>query len=243
MARFLVPAALLALAVGTVAGGAHAQQPAVATPASQNGTLLSVSAQGESKRVPDVATLSTGVVTQAADSSAAMQANAQQMNRVMTAIRDAGIVERDIRTSGISISPRYRHTEDETPQISGYEARNTVNVTVRDISKLGQVLDVLVASGANQVHGPQFEIGEPEEAYNEARRAALDAARSRAGLYADELGLKVRRIVSISEGGGFMPPPMQMMASRAMDSYESTPVSPGESTLSVNLDVVFELGR
>lgn len=242
MARFLFPA-LLAVAVGAAAGSAHAQQPTSAAQASQTGTLLSVSAQGESKRVPDVATLSTGVVTQAADSSAAMQANAQQMNRVMAAIREAGIAERDVRTSGISISPRYRHTENEAPQINGYEARNTVNVTVRDISKLGQVMDVLVASGANQIHGPQFEIGEPEEAYNEARRAALEIAQARAALYADTLDLQVRRIVSISEGGGFMPPPMRMMAARAMDSAESTPVSPGESTLSVNLDVVFELGR
>ena len=234
MARFLFPA-LLAVAVGAAAGSAHAQQPSPAAQASQTGTLLSVSAQGESKRVPDVATLSTGVVTQAADSSAAMQANAQQMNQVMAAIREAGIAERDVRTSGISISPRYRHTENE--------ARNTVNVTVRDISKLGQVMDVLVASGANQIHGPQFEIGEPEEAYNEARRAALETAQARAALYADTLDLQVRRIVSISEGGGFMPPPMRMMAARAMDSAESTPVSPGESTLSVSLDVVFELGR
>lgn len=243
MARFPIPAALLALAMSCAAGGVHAQQPAPLAQASQTGTLLSVSARGESKRVPDVATLSTGVVTQAADAGAAMQANAQQMTRVMAAIREAGIAERDVRTSGVGISPQYRYAEGETPQISGYEARNTVNFTVRDISKLGQVLDALVASGANQVHGPQFEIGEPETAYDEARRAAIETARSRAGLYADALGLKVRRIVSISEGGGFVPPPMPMMAARAMDSFESTPVSPGESTLSVNLDVVFELGR
>ena len=83
---------------------------------------------------------------------------------------------------------------------------------------------------------------EPEDAYDEARRAALEAARARAGLYADALGLRVRRIVSISEGGGFMPRPMAM-GMRAMEAVAASPVSPGESTLSVNLDVVFELGR
>lgn len=242
MARFLLPTAFLALSMGALAASAHAQ-PAAATQASRDGTLVSVSAQGEAKRVPDVATLSAGVVTQAEESSAAMQANASRMNQVMAAVRAAGIAERDVRTSGISLFPQYRHTEGQTAQISAYQARNTVSLTVRDISKLGEVMDALVASGANQVHGPQFEIGEPEEAYDEARRTALETARARAELYADALDLRVRRIVSISEGGGFMPPPMPMMASRAMDSAESTPVSPGESTLSVNLDVVFELGR
>ena len=192
--------------------------------------------------MPDVATLSAGVVTQAADANEALRANAAQMNRLMEAVRQAGIAERDIRTSDLGVSPQYRRADGEAREISGYEARNTVNLTLRDIGNLGSVIDALVAAGANQVHGPNFQIGEPEDAYDEARRAALEAARARAGLYADALGLRVRRIVSISEGGGFMPRPMAM-GMRAMEAVAASPVSPGESTLSVNLDVVFELGR
>ena len=233
-----------ALAIGTVAmTNASAQSPSPPIAAPSDGTLLSVSASAEATRVPDVASLSTGVVTQAADANAALKANSAQMNKVVAAIRAAGIAERDIQTSGININPQYRYAENQPPTITGYQASNTVNIKVRDIAKLGEVLDALVASGANQVNGPSFEIDQPEAAYDEARQAALKKAQARAEMYAKSLGLRVRRIVSISEGGGFRPP-MPMMKAMAMDARaESAPVAPGETTLGANLDVVFELGR
>ena len=239
----------LALSVATLLGApmsTHAQPQTTAgyaVPA--DGTLLSVSATAESRRVPDVATISTGVVTQAADANAAMRANAVQMDKVMAAIRTAGIAERDVQTSGINLNPQYRYVENQLPSITGYQANNTVNVKVRDLSKLGKVLDAFVASGANQVNGPSFEVDKPEEAYDEARLAALQKAQARARTYADALGLKVRRIVSISEGGSSVPRPMPMMRAMAADAVMSkeTSVSPGEAALSVNIDVVFELGR
>ena len=235
-----------ALALGTTMTIACAQTTAVpgyAIPT--DGTLLSVSAQADATRVPDVATISAGVVTQAADANAAMRANADQMAKVMAAIKAAGIAERDIQTAGISVHPQYRYAENQPPAITGYQASNTVNLKVRDIGDLGGVLDALVASGANQVNGPSFEIDEPETAYDEARLAALEKAKARAGTYAKAMGLRVRRVVSISEGGGFQPP-MPMMRMQAMDAAAGraeTAVSPGETTLSVNLDVVFELGN
>ena len=240
-AAHLMLAAILAAGAFAMTTQAHAQspaQPAVAT----DGTLLSVSARAEASRVPDVAGLSTGVVTQAADANAALRANSAQMAKVVAALRAAGIAERDIQTSGISVHPQYRHSENQPPTITGYQASNTVAVKVRQIERLGEVLDALVASGANQVNGPSFEIDQPEAVYDEARREALKLAQARAAMYAQSLGLRVRRIVSISEGGGFMPRPMAM-GMRAMDAVAASPVSPGESTLSVNLDVVFELGR
>ena len=240
MRHFQLAALLVAPLLLAIAGAANAQA------AAGDGTLLSVSAQAEATRVPDVATVSAGVVTQAADANAAMQANAKQMDGVMRAIRAAGIAERDIQTSGISLHPQYRYAENQPPVITGYQASNTVNIKVRDIARLGKVLDALVASGANQVNGPSFEIDEPEAAYDEARREALAKARARANMYAETLGMRVRRIVSIDEGGGFQPPmPMPMMAmSRAEKGVAyDTAVSPGETTLSANLNVVFELGR
>jgi len=212
---------------------------------SADGTLLSVSASADAKRVPDVATISTGVVTQAADANAAMRANAVQMDKVMAAIRAAGVGERDIQTSGISLNPNYKYAENQAPTIIGYQASNTVNVKVRDLSKLGKVLDTFVAQGANQVNGPNFEVDKPDEAYDEARIAAIKKAQARAQTYADALGLKVRRMVSISEGGASFPRPMPMMRAMAADAMQQkeTSVAPGESTLSVSIDVVFELGR
>ena len=223
---------------------AHAQNtPAVVA---SDATLLNISAQAEARRVPDVAMLSAGVVTQAADGNTAMRENAVQMDKVMAAIKAAGIAERDIQTSGINLSPQYRYADNEAPKIIGYQASNTVSLKVRDITKLGKVLDSLAAQGANQINGPSFEIDQPEPVYDEARVAALKKAQSRAETYAKSLGLRVRRIVSISEGsqGGFRPMPVPMMAmGRAAKAEMDTSVSPGESSVSVNLDVVFELGR
>jgi uncharacterized protein YggE len=232
-----------ALTLSAIAMTASAQSH-VAAYAPIDGTMLSVSAQAEARRVPDVATISAGVVTQAADANAAMRANATQMDKVMAAIHAAGIAERDIQTSGVNLNPQYKYVDNQAPAITGYQASNTVNLKVRDIAKLGEVLDALVASGANQVNGPSFEIDQPEVAYDEARRGALEKAQARAAMYAKTLGLRVRRIVSISEGGGFQPPmPMPMMAMARGKAEADTAVSPGETTLTANLDVVFELGQ
>ena len=239
--RYRLPL-LFALALSVLTMTASAQTPA-AYATSPDGTLLSVSAHAEATRVPDVAAISTGVVTQAADANAAMRANASQMDKVMAAIRAAGIAERDIQTSGVNLNPQYKYTDNQAPTITGYQASNTVNLKVRDIGKLGKVLDALVASGANQVNGPSFEVDKPEAAYDEARRAALEQAQARAAMYAKALGLRVRRIVSISEGGGFQPQPMPMMAMARGKAESDTAVSPGETTLGANLDVVFELGK
>ena len=238
-------AAALALASLLLAGTAFAQTAPVAAPMTpSDGTLLSISAQAEARRVPDVATLSAGVVTQAADANAAMRANATQMDKVMAAIKAAGIAERDIRTSGISLNPQYKYVENQSPTITGYQASNTVDLKGRDVARLGKVLDALVASGANQVNGPNFEIDQPEPVYDQARRDALQKAQARAEMYAKALGLKVRRIVSISEGGGYRPPmPMPMMAMARAKNESDTSVAPGETTLTANLDVVFELGH
>lgn len=235
----------LLLASLLLAGVSAAQTVPVAAPViSSDGTLLSVAAQADARHVPDVATLSTGVVTQATDANAAMRANATQMDKVMAAIKAAGIAERDIRTSGINLNPQYKYVENQSPTITGYQASNTVDLKVRDLSRLGKVLDALVASGANQVNGPSFEIDQPEPVYDQARRDALQKAQARAEMYAKALGLKVRRIVSIDEGGGYRPPmPMPMMAMARAKSESDTTVSPGETTLSANLNVVFELGR
>jgi len=233
----------LSLALGASMTANAQTVPAVVA---SDATLLNISAQAEAKRVPDVATLSAGVITQAVDGNTAMRENAVQMDKVMAAIKAAGIAERDIQTSGINLSPQYRYADNEAPKITGYQANNTVSLKVRDITKLGKVLDSLAAQGANQINGPSFEIDQPEPVYDEARLAALKKAQARAETYAKSLGLRVRRIVSISEGnqGGFRPMPMMAMAAgRSAKAEMDTAVSPGESSVSVSLDVVFELGR
>ncbi|MBO9715502.1 MAG: SIMPL domain-containing protein [Pseudoxanthomonas sp.] len=236
------PFAALLAAVALSAPLAAVQAQSVPTiPA--DATLLSVSAQAEARRAPDIATISAGVVTQAADGNSAMRQNAEQMNRVLAAVKSAGIADRDVQTSGINLNPQYRYEENQPPRITGYQASNTVTVKLRDVAKMGKVLDALVASGANQINGPSFGIDDPEPLYDQARIEALKRAQARAATYADTLGLRVRRIVSINEGGGGMPVPMPRMAMAKAEAFDSTPVAPGESSVSVQLEVVFELGR
>ncbi len=222
---------------------AEAQTPATGFPAI-SGTRLDVTGRGEVKRVPDVALIGAGVVTQSVNAATAMQENAARMARVVAALRRAGLAEKDIATSAISLSPQYRYTENRPPEITGYQASNQVNIRFRDIGKSGAVLDVLVKEGANQINGPTLVIDQPQAAMDEARVAAIKSARQRAELYASATGLKVKRIVAISEGEAYSPRPMPMMAmSRSADAMEAkSEILPGEQAIEAIVSVVFELG-
>ena len=236
---------LLALALATTLPMTSQATPTDLATAAQPGTLLSIAASAEASRASDIATLSTGVVTQSLEANTAMRNNAVQMDKVMTALRAAGIAERDIQTSGINLNPQYKYADNLPPKIVGYQASNTVNVKVRQLDKLGKVLDTLVAQGANQINGPSFGIDKPDTAYTEARIAAVKKAQAQAQTYAETLGLRVLRIVSINEGGSSQPHPLQDMRVMAMAApmEKSTAVATGESAVSVSLEMVFELGR
>jgi uncharacterized protein YggE len=205
-----------------------------------HGTRLDVVATGEAVRVPDLARVGAGVVTTAPSASAAVEQNARRMAAVRAALRGAGIADRDIQTSTLSLYPEYRQQPNQAPQITGYRASNEVSVTFRDIAATGRILDALVAQGANQINGPNLSIEHPEAALDEARVKALAAARARAELYARASGKHVVRMLSISESGAnAMPPPRPML--RVMAVQESTAIDPGSQTLQVTLTVSFEL--
>ena len=234
--------AALMLGAALVPAAAEAQQTATfAQPIA--GTRLDVSATGEATRVPDVAIISAGVVTRASTARAALQQNAAQMERVRAALKRAGIADRDIQTSNISLNPEYRYVQDQPPRLTGYTASNQVSVRFRDIAKSGDILDALVAEGANQINGPNLTIDKPEEALDEARTKAIAVGRARADIYARALGMRVVRLLSVSEsGGGYpVPPPMPvMMEARAQGGY-ATKIDPGEQKVSVTLGMTFEL--
>lgn len=238
----LAPIALSLALPGTAM--AHDGQPAIAA----TSTLLTISAEGKSTRTPDLAVFSAGVVTQGKTASEAMAANATSMSQVIATLKKAGIADKDVQTSSINLSPIYGQPVMgpngqviQEPRIVGYQANNTVTVRSRDIKGFGKVLDALVASGANQVYGPNFQMSDPAAATDEARVSAMKAARARADLYARAAGLRVVRIVSISESGGYAPP--QPVYARAMkvEDAASTPVAAGEVEAQVNLSVQFEL--
>jgi uncharacterized protein len=205
-------------------------------------TTLTVNAEGRVTRAPDIAEISGGVVTSAPTAAAAMRENADRMTAVVAAVRKAGIADRDIQTTGLSLQPQYRYDNNQPPVLTGYQATNTVSLRVRKIDETGKLLDTLVGVGANQISGPNFRVEAADAALDEARVDAVATARARAELYAKAAGKRVRRIVSIAESGGFEPGPRPMMAKAVMmDAAPAPPVAPGEVALSINVTMVFEL--
>ncbi|MEO7169176.1 MAG: SIMPL domain-containing protein [Pseudomonadota bacterium] len=236
--RFLATAVALAALPLTLSPAAAQVTPTIVA----DGALLDVTAQGQTSRVPDVATIRAGVVTQGATAALALAENAKRMAGVLDALKRAGVAPRDNRTANVSLSPQYRYADGQPPVVTGYQASNSVAIRFRDIAKAGTILDALVAQGANQIDGPTLSIDQPEAALDEARADAVKIARARAELYARAAGLSVSRIVSISEAGqndGSTPQPVMFARAAGMDA--STRVVPGETDVTVSVTVRFLL--
>jgi uncharacterized protein YggE len=231
---------LIALALGVAVVPANAAAQAVAAVPVLSGTRLDISATGEVTRVPDVAIISAGVQTLQPTATGAIDENAARMERVRVALKRAGIDDKDIQTSVINLNPEYQYDQNRPPRLTGYRATNTVNVKFRDLKRTGAILDALVAEGANQINGPSLTIDKPAEAYDEARVKAIATGRARADLYARALGMRVVRLLSVSESGSYVPPPMPMVA-MAMERDASTKIDPGTQQLQVNVSMSFEL--
>jgi len=235
-----------ALVAALMMGAASFPSAAIAQQASITqtiaGTRLDINATGEVTRVPDVAVISAGVVSRAPTASAALQNTADRMQRMLSALKRAGVEDRDIQTSNVALNPEYRYPENQSPQLVGYTASNTVTIRFRDIRNSGKILDALVAQGANQINGPSLTVDKPEAALDEARAKAIAIGRARADLYARSLGMRVVRVVSVNESGGSypVPPPMPMYEARVA-SVAATKIEPGEQKLQVNLAITFEL--
>lgn len=213
-------------------------------------TLLVLNAEGRTTRTPDLAIFNAGVTTEGKTASEAMSANAAAMNRVIAALKKAGIADKDIQTSSINLNPVYGQPVMgpngqmiHEPRIIGYQANNSLTIRSHDIKGFGKVLDALVASGANQISGPSFQLSDPSAANDEARVNAMKLARARADLYAKAAGLRVVRIISISEGGGYAPPqPVYAMAKMEMAADAApTPISAGQVETQMSVTVQFEL--
>ena len=230
--------AALMLGAAAMPSTAIAQQSTISQ--TITGTRLDINATGEVTRVPDIAVISAGVVSRSSTATGALQDSANRMNRVLAALKGAGIADRDIQTSNVSLNPEYRYENNQPPQLVGYTASNNVSVRFRDIRNSGKILDALVAQGANQINGPSLTVDKPEAALDEARAKAVAAGRARAELYARSLGLHVVRVVSVNESGGSypVPPPMPMVMAR---EKADTSIEPGEQKLQVNLTMTFEL--
>ena len=244
------PALLLAGLLALAAVPAAAQPAPMEGDAAFRATTLTLSSYGETRAAPDQATISMGVVTQGATAAAALAANRTRMTTVIAAIRAQGVAERDIQTSGLDVSPQYTYpaerpgVERGPPRVTGYQVSNQVTVLVRDLARLGPAVDAVVASGANQINGISFGLQNADARADEARRQAVANVTRKAELYAQAAGLRVVRLVTLSESGGYTPrPPVMMMRMAADAAAESTPVQPGQVGVRVDVTAVYELAR
>jgi uncharacterized protein YggE len=236
--RLFTTAAVLTLSLAAMP--AIAQVAPMTVP---DGTILDVSATGKTTRIPDIATIRAGVVTQGATAAQALADNAQRMAGVLAALKAAGVQPRDIATANVSLQPQYRYENNQPPVITGYQASNTVSIRFRDIARSGAILDILVKQGANQIDGPSLSLDQPDAALDEARVDAVKRARARAELYAKAAGLSVVRILSISEGGEMAgpQPPILYMARAKMQDAPATSISAGETDVTASVSVRFLL--
>ena len=242
--KSLIRAAVLGALITAGAAAAYAQQsPLVVQQPADARQTFNLSAHGEVRIAPDMATISLGVMTEAPTAAQAMAQNAARMTQVIAALRAQGIAERDIQTSSLNLNPQYTYRENQPPLLRGYQAQNQVTIRVTDLARLGQALDAVVSAGSNQINGISFGLQNPAAAEDQARRAAVRELQSKARLYAEATGLNLIRLVNLSEGGGYNPPPpMPMpMFARAEMAQADTPVSGGELTVRIDINGVFEV--
>ncbi len=222
---------------------ALAVSPALAEEAKTMRTIQ-ISGHGEVRQAPDLAIVTTGVVTAAADAKAALAANTKVMNALFAQLKASGVDDKDVQTSNFSVQPQYDYGQNngQPPKITGYQVSNTVTVTLRKLDSVGDVLDKLVSSGSNQVNGVSFSIADPQAAQDEARKAAVADALRKANVLSSAAGVKLGAITSISEAGENAPQPVVMMRGKAMAADAApVPVAQGEQTIAADIDVVWTI--
>ncbi len=199
-----------------------------------------VAGHGSVDAVPDSAEITTGVVSEAQTAREALTANNAAMGKIVDGLKAAGIDAKDIQTQQFQIHPRYRTYKDRPQQIEGYTVRNQVSVKVREIAKLGEIVDQVVTLGANQASNIQFIVSDAEKRKDEARKLAMENAKHRARLLAEAAGARLGPVMTISEEVMGPRPPRPMVARSAM-SAESVPIEAGSETLRVRVEVVYGL--
>lgn len=217
--------------------------PAVADEGKVN-RMISVSGHGEVLAVPDLATVSLGVMTSAETAQEALAANTKAMNDLLAVLQQQGVAGRDIATSNFNVQPRYDYGQGGTQpaKVVGYDVSNTVTVVARKVEALGDLLDRAVGAGSNQIHGIGFSVAKADALLDTARKNAVADARRKAEIYAAAGGFALGDIISLSEGGGIQPPmPMVMKSAMASDSAGPVPVAQGEQALAVDVSIVWEI--
>lgn len=240
--NFLTIPAVTGLAmIGMSATTLPAMAEAAQTP------TISVTGKGTANVAPDMAIISMGVTKEAETAREALNANTEAMKKVLEEMQNAGIEARDLQTSDFSIQPQYVYPNNDNgeqkPRISGYIVRNSLTVRVRDLEKVGDVLDASVSLGVNDGGNLVFTNDKPDEVINQARTNAVKDAMAKAKTLADAAGVTLGAIKTISEQAhNDIPRPMAKMRTMEMAVGSApVPIAAGENSYDVNVHVTFEI--
>ena len=240
----LVPAAAFAALLLMASAPAALAQDGGDAAAVFRATTLNMSASGEVKAAPDMATITLGVQTEAPTASDAMAQNATRMSRIVSALKTQGVSEKDIQTSNISLNAQYDTAENRPPRLRGYRAENTVVITLADIARLGPTLDAVTTAGANQINGVSFGLKDGQAAQDRARLEAVKALQAKADLYAGAAGYRIARLMTLAEDSRWDPAGDGFGNATVMAGYRSpTPVQAGELSVQATVSARFELTR
>jgi uncharacterized protein len=202
---------------------------------------VSVNGSAQVSLTPDIAYISIGVTTEGADAALAVERNNTQAQNVINRLKTLGIDEQDILTNNFSIYPTPVYTPEGQSRETTFTVTNTVFVTLRDLDQVGQILGAVVESGANQITGIQFDVADKTAALTEARQLAVDNSRQLAEELATAAGVNLGPVKSISMLGGHYPMPVTLQREVAVMDVGSVPISTGQLTITVDVNVVYEI--
>lgn len=206
---------------------------------------ISMTGIGEVTAKPDIAHISLGVVSEAKTAGAALSKNSSAMRKVIDELKAAGLAGKDIQTSGFSVQPQYfydKKNRRRPREIIGYSVSNRVTATVRDLTRLGTVMDRIVQVGANQMNNIRFAIADPKPLFDEARKRAMEDAIGKASLYTLAAGVKLGAITQIAEGSINYPRPRTVARAAFRQAAEAAvPVEAGEQKMSIRVNVTWTI--
>jgi uncharacterized protein YggE len=233
----------LVAALGVASGG-RATVAAATPPDGAAEHSITVHGSGRITIKPDTATFSVGIDATANKAGAAMDQASAKMAAIIAALKAKGVADADRQTTQISLNPTYDYNNgNDRPRLTGYQASQSLSVKVRRIEDAGNLIDAAVDAGANQVGGISFTVDDPSSATDQARTAAVADARHRAEALARAAGVTLGAPINIIENGGTPPQPIYFgSALPAPAADRATPVDPGTTELSVEVDVVFAIG-
>lgn len=214
-----------------------------ATPAAgSTPATVSVSGVGTVTVIPDTASVQLGVTVTEETLAAAQTSASTQMEAVIAAVKAAGVEDKDIQTSTYYVSVVQNYDSNGNPsEVTSFQVQNQVNVVIRDIAKVGDVLDGAVAAGANTIYGVNFYVDDSTAAASQARKLAVEDAHQRAQELAEAAGMTVGPVVSITEGYSSGPIYGKGGAGMAESAAPSTPIQAGTSTVEVDVTVIYQL--